>query len=132
MATKTIFLGGHWIAVDGETGRFLVQTSNDAPVEKTPVALVKTVTEAGTAEAMALAETFCRDLSLQARKAAGENAGEVYIGKIVNESFVKLFQLIPGQSIKRACPEGTKLNLADLYIDAASAGDGVTGWYTPV
>jgi len=104
-----------------------------APVEKTPVAVSQFIAVASTAEALVASETFARELYLQAKKAAGDNTGNVFIGlSTLDQGVAELFELAPGDTYRLPMPAGTKVDLNDIYIDADNANDGVVGWYIPV
>jgi hypothetical protein len=105
-----------------------------APVAKVPLAITaKTVTTPGTAEALVGSETYVRSLTLQAKKAAGDNTGNVFIGVSgLDQGVNEMIELEPGQTFTLTAPAGTKINIATLYIDADNAGDGVVGIYIPV
>jgi len=103
------------------------------PVEKTPVKVVQAVAVPSTAEALVGSETFAREVHLQAKKVAGDNTGNVFVGlSDLDQAAAELFELTPGQSMSIVMPPGTMVNVADIYVDADTADDGVVGWYIPV
>ena len=104
-----------------------------APVEKTPAVVVQAITTPSTAEALVGSETFARAVYLQARKVAGDNTGNVFVGlSDLDQGVAELFELTPGSTCEIVMPSGTKIDLNDIYIDADTAVDGVVGWYIPV
>lgn len=104
-----------------------------SPVEKTPVKVVQAVAVPSTAEALVGSETFAREVHLQAKKVAGDNTGNVFVGlSDLDQAAAELFELTPGQSMSIVMPPGTMVNVADIYVDADTADDGVVGWYIPV
>ena len=103
------------------------------PVEKTPVKVVQAVAVPSTAEALVGSETFAREVHLQAKKVAGDNTGNVFVGlSDLDQAAAELFELTPGQPMSIVMPPGTMVNVADIYVDADTADDGVVGWYIPV
>ena len=103
------------------------------PVEKTPVKVVQAVAVPSTAEPLVGSETFAREVHLQAKKVAGDNTGNVFVGlSDLDQAAAELFELTPGQSMSIVMPPGTMVNVADIYVDADTADDGVVGWYIPV
>lgn len=151
MTTKIGTTGG---AADSDGGmteqlRYLAETIGDAvkadlseltdaPVEKTPVKVTQFVAVASTAEALVASETFAREVHLQARKAAADNTGNVFIGlSDLDQGVAELFELTNtiGADHNRfdlVMPPGTKVDLNDIFVDADNATDGVVGWYIPI
>ena len=65
---------------------------------------------------------------IQARKLTGENSGDVFLGTAaVDKDARQTVQMSPGDTWEPAVPHGRTLDLSALYVDAATAGDGVTG-----
>lgn len=117
--------------VDGTL--FFKSTIGAGLTEITPVKVVKAVATPSTAVALVAASTFCTRFDLQAKKVAADNAGSVFVGlSDLDQGVAELFELKPGESMSREYTAGRKFDLANLYIDADSAGDGVVGWYDPV
>ena len=86
----------------------------------------KTVTAAGTAEALASTSTECIWVIVTAKPA---NTGSVYIGGSTVDA-TRGTPLLPGESV--GIPGITPYNLYDLaliYVDAAVNGEGVTFSY---
>jgi len=107
----------------GETG---------ALVAKTLTALAKVVATAGTGVPLVASETFTRKVWLSAGKVGGANTGIVYLGtSTVDKTTDQQMPLAPGDVIVVEMPPGTKLDLATMYVDAATSSDAVTGWYIP-
>lgn len=85
----------------------------------------KAVTTAGTPVAL----DTNRLVSTVIIKAEDGNTGKVFPGdSTVNNSDTEQ-GLNPGDSLTLAWPHGDVGNLADIYIDAATNGDGVVFWY---
>jgi len=104
-----------------------------APVEKTPVAVSQFIATPSTAEALVGSETFARVLHLQAKRAAADNSGNVFVGLTgLDSGAAEMFELEPGAVFSFEMPAGTKIDLNDVYIDSITATDGVVGWYVPV
>lgn len=98
----------------------------------TPVKVVQAVAVPSTAEALVAATTYAREVHLQARKVAGDNAGNVFVGlSDLDRGVAELFELTPGQTISIVLPAELMLDLNDIYVDADNAADGVVGWYIP-
>lgn len=92
--------------------------------------VAKTVTVASTAEALVSSTTYARGVCLQARKVAGSNTGNVFIGiSSLDQGVREMLELEPGDYWEPPGPPGSKINLADIYIDADNAADGVVGLY---
>lgn len=116
-----------------DTGNGELALLGSTPAAKTPT-LLTAVVAAGPAKAPLVAqETFARALYLNARKATGANAGNVYFGihDSIDDGTSQQLCLAPGDTLKIEAPPGTKINLALFGIDGANAGDGVTGFYIP-
>jgi hypothetical protein len=96
--------------------------------KRTLVALVKTVTLAGTAEALVATETWVRKLSI---KALAANAGVVYVGTSTVSS-ADGYQLAAGVELPLTDllpDEGSNFKLDEIYIDSDNNGDGVCFLY---
>ncbi len=103
-----------------------------APVAKTLTLLAKTATS-GTQAALVASQTFCRSVTLQAKKVTGANAGNIFIGMAaVSVGDAEVFELTPGQPITIDGGPGTKIDLNTIFIDVDTTGDGVVGLYVPV
>ena len=103
-----------------------------APVEKTLVAVSQFVATPTSAENLVVSETFARSVYLQAKRAAADNSGNVFIGLSGLDSGVaEMFELEPGAVFSFEMPAGTKIDLNDVYVDSITADDGVVGWYVP-
>lgn len=83
----------------------------------------KTVTASGVPEAVG--SGLVESVLFTARKnRTTANTGDVFIGfSPTNDT--QLRQLSPGESVSYTAPEGKKINLAGIYIDVATNGDGV-------
>lgn len=85
---------------------------------------IKTVTTAGTAVALVAASTLCRMVMIQARP---ENTGVIVVGAstvVAAQTTRRGIALVPGQSVALRVTD-----LADLYLDAAVSGEGVSYVY---
>lgn len=114
-----------------------VSPTNPLPVLATftpgAASTVATVTEGhkapaaiGTPEALAGVSTKVATVTLIAQRAGRgvANVGSVYWGwSAGNDTQVK--ELVPGDQIVISAPPGKLIDLANLYIDAATATDGV-------
>ena len=110
-----------------------VITTAAPAVEKTPVLIVKANATPSTALPLVASETFVRAFYLQAKKVAGDNTGNVFVGlSALDQGVAEQFELTPGATFEITMPAGTKLDLNDVYIDADTAADGVIGWYIPI
>lgn len=90
------------------------------------------VGSAGTAEALFAAETFCCAVYLQAKKAAADNTGNVFLGlSDVVKASLEYIELAPGDYWEPHIPDGVKIDLATVYIDADTTAEGVVGMYIP-
>ncbi len=104
-----------------------------APIEKLPILVSQFIAVASTAEALAAGGTNARMLMLQAKKVAGDNTGNVFIGlAALDQGVAEMFELTPGATFEIVMPAGTMVDLNDVYVDADNATDGVIGWYIPV
>lgn len=97
-------------------------------VTRSPTLTSKTVTTAGTAVALSTSNTFVSGLSIQAKLVDGDNTGNVFIGDENLDMGVKEgIELEPGDYYEP--PIYGRLNLAELYLDADTNGDGVVILY---
>jgi len=94
-------------------------------------ALTKTVTTAGTGERfVSTPNTWFRKFAITAAKVTGANTGNVYIGPAgVDKTNFQYITLNPGDYWEFESPGGTVLDLSSFWIDAATSGDGITGFY---
>jgi len=98
----------------------------------TPVVVVQAVAVPSTAEPLAANNTYAREIHLQAKRVAADNAGNVFVGLAdLDQGVAELFELTPGQTISIVLPAGLRVDLNDIYVDADNATDGVVGWYIP-
>ena len=99
-------------------------------IPQTVVQFSKTVAAAGTAVALIGAETHVTEVHLMAKKVGGANTGNVFIGvSTVDKTTRQIIELQPGDYWEPPIEPGKQINLADLYIDAATTADGVVGVY---
>lgn len=107
-----------------------INSTGAAGTATVPTPFIKTVSDAGTPEALAADGTFFRTATIIGNKAARTvNVGTVYLGiGVTNDT-----QFIPitagGIYVIRA-PMGQKYDLNDFSCDVINAGDGVAGWYS--
>ena len=100
--------------------------SNPYPQTVTPVTGRKTVAATGTPEALSATHVYAQSVELVAQKAQGSaNAGTVYVGWTSGNGEQDR-PLAPGDTWVITAPDGKKLDLAEIYIDPANPGDGVT------
>lgn len=85
----------------------------------------KTVTTAGTRVALA---TTVRITTIII-KARDGNTGKVFPGDSTVDNADTEQGLNPGERLTMSWPYGEFGNPADIYIDAATSGDGVVFWY---
>ena len=96
----------------------------------TLVKVHKFVTTAGTAEHLVASPLHAEALCLQAKRATTDNTGNVHIGlSDLDAGVIEYIELAPGDYWEPPIPEGRDINLYDLWIDADTSGDGVTGFY---
>jgi len=95
------------------------------------ISVTKTVTAAGTAEQLvSVRNTWFRKFAIVAAKVTGANTGNVYIGPSdVDKTNFQYITLAPGDYWEFESPFGTVLDLSSFWIDAATSGDGITGFY---
>lgn len=91
-----------------------------------PIDGIKTVASAGTPEALVATDTFVQSVELYAQKAQfTDNAGDIGLGwSATNGTQYK--RMAAGDKFSMTAGEGNKLNLAAVYIDVVTAGDGVS------
>ena len=101
-----------------------------ATTAKTLVSAIQAVAVPSTAEALIGSQTYAISLCLQARRTAGDNTGNVFIGlSNLDQGIVEYIELQPGDYYELPIPRGAKLDLNTVYVDADVATDGVVGFY---
>ena len=86
----------------------------------------KVVAATGTGVAIVAVQTWARALWIVAAKVTGANTGAVYIGdSTVDKTSLQYLSLSPGDYWEMPIPEGTKVDLNTLYVDAATNGDSI-------
>ena len=96
------------------------------------VAIIKAVTTAGTAEGLAAEATLATYVEVTAKKTAGDNTGNVFIGAVgLDQGSAEGVEMLPGDTWWRQARPGECFDLADIYIDADTSADGVAGYYVP-
>jgi hypothetical protein len=84
----------------------------------------KTVAASGTAEALSATKILCGGVTIRANDT---NTGNVYIGGSTVDKSTNQGVVIPaGATISMAAQAGHVINLANIYIDVDTNGDGVT------
>jgi hypothetical protein len=114
------------LLVDRVTGALFVSpATNESTVAATFLQGVKTVAATATPERLVAASTLVDSVEIMARKARGTaNTGDVWFGpQSANDA--QLRRLTPGDSVTLSAPPGKKIDLYDIFIDVATAGDGV-------
>lgn len=85
----------------------------------------KTVAATGTPELMKASTGLVSSVVIQGYKAQGTlNTGNVYIGSVVTDAADPV-AIVPGGSLTIDAPPGKFIDLNTLYIDVATAADGV-------
>ena len=94
----------------------------------TPVQGSKLPAATGTPEALATEQTLVRFLRIRAmRSGRVANTGSVYVGfSATNDA--QLEELVPSEWLTLTPPAGEYLDLATIYVDAVTLGDGVIFW----
>jgi len=101
-------------------------------IEPAPVAIIKAVAAAGTAEPLTAVPTLATYIEVSAKKTAAVNAGNVFIGaSTVVKAATESVELAPGDVWYKQARPGECFDLANIYIDADTTADGVAGFYTP-
>jgi hypothetical protein len=114
------------LLVDRLTGALFVSpATNESTTAATFLQGVKTVAATATPERLVAESTLVDSVELFARKAAGTaNTGNIWIGPASADG-AQLRIMAAGDSITYSAPPGKKIDLYDIYIDVATAGDGV-------
>jgi hypothetical protein len=85
----------------------------------------KTVAATATPELMSSSSVKVSSVLIQGYKAQGTlNTGNVYIGSVVTDATDPI-AIVPGGSLIIDAPPGKYIDLNTLYIDVATAADGV-------
>jgi len=104
--------------------------------EKTDVAGVKANVAPGSSLALVTSETMVRALWVMAKRAGAANAGVVYLKQdtaAANDLRADHeIALNPGDYWEKPIVQGTMYDLANLFLDAEVATDGVIFGYTPI
>lgn len=112
-----------------------VSATNPLPVTSAPTSTsasaatyiqgFKTVAATNTPELMKASTGLVSSVVIQGYKAQGTlNAGNVYIGSVVTDATDPI-AIVPGGSLTIDAPPGKFIDLNTLYIDVATAADGV-------
>ena len=101
-------------------------------IKSTPTIITQAVATPGTAEAIAAAEAKAVYVLLCATRVDAANTSNVNIGTSAVDKATS-FQVVlpPGAIWEYRAPTGYYLDLNELFVDATTATDGVTGWYQP-
>ena len=96
----------------------------------TPHRLVKAVATPSTAQQLTATAGYADSAVIQARRTAGNNAGNVFIGiSTEDQGLIETIELPPGDSISLLPVPGQRYDLTKLYVDADTATDGVVVLY---
>lgn len=91
----------------------------------------KTVAATGTPEALVADETPAQWVEMIAQKDQGSaNTGSIWYGPSSADA-TNTRLMATGAVARIDAPAGQKINLADIFIDVATNGDGVTFTYFP-
>ena len=86
--------------------------------------ITKAVTTSGTAVALAATATYAKRVTIQAGKTTGVNTGDIYFGdSTVNATTNQCLVIAKGDVYNPPIDSGDRINLADIYIDAANSAD---------
>lgn len=86
----------------------------------------KAVAAAGTPETLVAADTFVEHVEIHARKnPTTANAGAVYVG-VSSAAGSNYRVLLAGEYFMLYSSHGKKINLKDIWVDAATNADAVT------
>lgn len=92
----------------------------------TPIENAKTVTSAGTPEAVSATSLAVQSVEFIAQKDQGSaNSGNIWIGFSATNGAQRRL-MAPGDVWAITADQGQKLDLAGIYVDVATNGDGVT------
>lgn len=96
-----------------------------------PAQFAKTVSSAGTPEALTASASYFRKAIAYAYKtvARGANTGNIRIG-VGSGAGQQLIQMTPGDEYVIEAPTGARMNFQNWYIDADNNGDGVVMVYS--
>lgn len=99
--------------------------------EKTITEIAKTVPSPGTPVPFGASAQIV-SYSIRAGKVAGENTGVISVGTgAVHAGTNKQNVMFPGDMREFICPVGVSIDLDELFVDALTIGDGITGTYLP-
>ena len=106
-----------------------------SPVEAAPTLIELVIGTPDTATVFASDGTDARSMIIQAKRAAGNNVANVYVGtSTIDRDTSQQFELTPGASMDwppgGAVP-GFKFDLNDWYMDGTDTDDGLTIMYVP-
>ena len=114
-------------------GKLIVETNVDStPTAKVPASVVQVLAESPAPIALPAGDATA--IYLQAARANGANAGNVFIGIVADlvSGTKNYITLTPGATWQYVCRPGTKVAMATFGIDGETATDGVIGYYEPV
>lgn len=101
-------------------------TGGSGTTAATPYQATKTVAATGTPEALAATSMLVDSVVLDARKARGTlNTSTCFIG-FTNVNDAQLYPLAPGERLSLSAPPGKRIDLAGIYVDVGTNGDGIT------
>jgi len=123
---------GAAVQIDEETAALLVRGLR---AEKLDVAGVQANVTPGSSLALVTSDTMVTALWVMAKRAGAANSGDVYLKQDTAAANdlrgSHAIALRPGDYWEKPIPADTKYNLANLYLDADVATDGVIFEYTP-
>ncbi len=90
-------------------------------LEMTATQAVKNVAAAGTPVRLTAGDVLCETVKVKARTA---NAGTVFLGYTAGVG-TQLWELVPTEWMQIPSPNGKRINLKNIWLDAANNGDGV-------
>lgn len=98
-----------------------------------PILASKMVTTASTAVPLLATSQGVRSLLIMAKKVAGDNTGNVFIGDSTLDQGVKEgIELAPGDFLEFPLHDTKVIDLTDVYVDADTSGDGVVFIYSKI
>lgn len=84
----------------------------------------------GDAVALSSTDLWVSSVIFQAKKITGDNTGNVHLGPSgLDQGATEVIELGDKDFYEPRIPTGARINLKDIYLDADTAGDGVTWLY---
>ncbi|HUT57165.1 MAG TPA: hypothetical protein VNA25_04755 [Phycisphaerae bacterium] len=92
--------------------------------------LVRAITTPSTAEQLSTTSIYAVAVAFMAKRVARDNEGNVFVGtSLLDGGVAEQMELEPGDYWEVPIPAGRSVDLADFYIDADTAADGVICLY---